>query len=56
MNQEMREKHARLSRWIPEDRNQSVAHGVNHVAVCCKDLDETAVVRTISLMWGAPAV
>ena len=54
MNQEMMEKRARLSRWIPEGGKQSVTQGVNHVAVYCKDLDETA--RFYTEVMGMPVI
>ena len=54
MNQEMMEKRARLSRWIPENKKQSVTQGVNHVAVYCKDLDETA--RFHTEVMGMPVI
>ena len=54
MNQEMKEKRARLSRWIPEVKKQSVTQGVNHVAVYCKDLDETA--RFYTEVMGMPVI
>ena len=54
MNQQMIEKRAHLSRWIPEDKKQSVTQGVNHVAVYCKDLDETA--RFYTEVMGMPVI
>ena len=48
------EKRARLSRWIPENKKQSVTQGVNHVAVYCKDLDETA--RFYTEVMGMPVI
>ena len=48
------EKRARLSRWIPEGDKQSVTQGVNHVAVYCKDLDETA--RFYTEVMGMPVI
>ena len=54
MNQEMMEKRAHLSRWIPENKKQSVTQGVNHVAVYCKDLDETA--RFYTEVMGMPVI
>ena len=54
MNQEMIEKRAHLSRWIPENKKQSVTQGVNHVAVYCKDLDETA--RFYTEVMGMPVI
>ena len=38
----MEEKRDRLRQWVPEDRRSSVTQGINHVAVYCKDMDETA--------------
>ena len=54
MNQEMIEKRVHLSRWIPENKKQSVTQGVNHVAVYCKDLDETA--RFYTEVMGMPVI
>ena len=44
--QELKEKRARLSRWIPRDKRQSVTQGVNHVAVFANDLEATAAFYT----------
>ena len=54
MNQQMIEKRAHLSRWIPEEEKQSVTQGINHVAVYCKDLDETA--RFYTEVIGMPVI
>ena len=44
--QEIDEKRARLSRWIPEGEGGSATLGVNHVAVFAKDLEATAAFYT----------
>lgn len=54
MSDEMREKRARLSRWIPSEPDESVTGGVDHVAVYCKDLDETA--RFYTEIMGMPVI
>ena len=52
--QELDEKRARLSRWIPEGTEGSVAQGVNHVAVYAKDLEATAAFYTEAM--GMPVI
>ena len=54
MSEEMRQKRERLSRWIPTETRDSVTKGVNHVAVYCKDLDETA--RFYTEIMGMPLI
>ncbi len=44
--QEIDEKRARLRRWVPEGKGQSVTLGVNHVAVFAKDMEATAAFYT----------
>ena len=52
--EQMVEKRARLSRWIPKEGRESVTQGVNHVAVYCKDLEETA--RFYTEIMGMPVI
>ena len=54
MSEEMHQKRERLSRWIPTETRDSVTRGVNHVAVYCKDLDETA--RFYTEIMGMPLI
>lgn len=54
MSEEMRQKRERLSRWIPKEARDSVTRGVNHLAVYCKDLDETA--RFYTEIMGMPLI
>ncbi len=54
MSPEMREKRARLARWIPSETKESATGGANHVAVYCKDLDETA--RFYTEVMGMPVI
>lgn len=54
MSEETRQKRERLSRWIPTETKDSVTKGVNHVAVYCKDLDETA--RFYTDIMGMPLI
>ena len=54
MSEEMRQKRERLSRWIPTETQDSVTKGVSHVAVYCKDLDETA--RFYTEIMGMPLI
>ena len=51
---QMMEKRARLSQWIPKEPEQSVTQGVNHVAVYCKDMEETA--RFYTEIMGMPVI
>jgi len=44
--QQIDEKRAQLSRWIPEREGGSATLGVNHVAVFAKDLEATAAFYT----------
>ncbi len=50
----MMEKRAKLSRWIPQNATDSVTGGINHVAVYCRDLDETA--RFYTEVMGMPVI
>ncbi len=52
--QVMEEKREHIRRWIPKDAKTSVTQGVNHVAVYCKDLDETA--RFYTEVIGMPVI
>ena len=50
----MQEKREHIRRWIPKESTESVTQGVNHVAVYCKDLDETA--RFYTEVMGMPVI
>ncbi|MCH8186975.1 MAG: VOC family protein [Chloroflexi bacterium] len=50
----MEEKRDRLRRWVPEDGRSSVTQGINHVAVYCKDMEETA--RFYTEAMGMPVI
>ena len=39
---ELKEKRARLSRWIPDGEPDAATQGMNHLAVFAKDLEATA--------------
>jgi catechol 2,3-dioxygenase-like lactoylglutathione lyase family enzyme len=52
--QELEQKRARLRQWIPEDKQESITRGVDHVAVFAKDLEATAAFYTNVL--GLPVV
>ena len=53
-SQEMLEKRTRLARWIPRETKESVTAGANHLAVYCKDLEETA--RFYTEIMGMPVI
>ena len=52
--QEIDERRARLRRWIPEKKGQSVTRGVNHVAVFAKEMEATAAFYTD--IMGMPVI
>src|SRR5918999_5161355 len=51
---ELEQKRTRLRQWIPEDKQESITRGVDHVAVFAKDLEATAAFYTNVL--GLPVV
>ena len=51
---EIRDRRERLKRWIPDGSLDGPTHGINHIAVFVKDMEETA--RFYTEVMGFPVV